>query len=374
MRERERRGLVLAFLVFGAFWGAWSACLPAVRRQAGLSDGELGAALAAIAVFSVPMMLLAGRVTDRYGPRWTVPGSCLLFAAAVPLPALAHSWFGLVVALAGIGIGTGAFDLVVNAAAAGWERLEGEHLMSLVHAAFSGGVLVGAVVAGLARQTGAGPVPILACVAVATVLVGLTQPAYRRLPSEPRTGRHGLQGFLVAVGLLTAGAFLCEDALQSWSALRLERGLHASPAVSGLGPGLFAGSMAVGRLAGGWLSRRFPSARVFGVTSVTLAVGAVVVAVAPTAPVALAGLVVAGAGTSVLAPVLYSAVGARSEAGRQGADLATVAGVGYVGFVCGPPLVGAISAGTSLPVALAGLGLVGLALAATGPRLLRQGT
>jgi MFS family permease len=244
--------------------------------------------------------------------------------------------------------------------------------MSLVHAAFSAGVLVGAVFAGLARQGGAGPLPILLAVAVVTALVAVTQPGYRRLPGEAPTGRRSLQGYHVGIGLLTAGAFLCEDALQSWSSLRLERGLHASPAISGLGPGLFAGSMAVGRLAGGWLSQRVAAARVFRVTSITLGVGALVVALAPTAAIALVGLVVAGAGTSVLAPVLYSAVGTRAEPGRQGADLATVAGVGYVGFVGGPPLVGAISAGTSLPVALGGLGLVAAALAVTGPRLLRS--
>jgi MFS family permease len=370
VRAAERRGLVLAFLVFGAFWGAWSAVLPAVREQAGLSDGELGAALAAIAVASVPVMLVTGRLVDRFGPRRSVPGACLLFAVAVPLPAFAHSFLGLVLALACIGVGTGALDLVINAGAAGWERLEGEHLMSFVHGAFSAGVLLGAVFAGVAREGGAGPLPILAALAVVTVVVAVTQPAYRKLPSEGGLPKRRLPGFLIGIGLLTAGAFLCEDALQSWSSLRLERGLGASPAVSGLGPGLFAGSMAVGRLAGGWLSSRFSARGIFQVASVVLAVGAVAVAVAQSPGVALVGLVVAGAGTSVLAPVLYSAVGARSEQGRQGADLGVVSAVGYGGFVAGPPLVGAISAATSLPVALGSLGGIGLLLAVTAHLLL----
>ena len=84
-----------------------------------------------------------------------------------------------------------------------------------------------------------------------------------------------------------------------------------------------------------------------------------------------AGLVLAGAGTSVLAPVLYSAVGARAAPGRQGADLARVSALGYVGFVAGPPLVGALSAAVSLPVALGSLSGIALALAVGGPLLLR---
>jgi MFS family permease len=363
---------VLAFVVFGVFWGAWSASLPAVRHQVGASDGELGLALAAIALSAVPVMPLAGRVVDRYGAARALPVCLLVFAAVLPLPALAHSLNALVPALVLVGLGTGALDLVANAATAAWERVERDKLMSIVHGGFSAGVLMGSVLAGLARQAGASPLVILLAVAVVTAAVGVRQPPYRRaaLGGEGRAGR--LPWFLVGVGLLTAGAFLCEDAIQSWSALQLERGLHATPALSGLGPGLFAGSMAAGRFAGGAVASRVRDTVLLGAASVALAVGALVVALAGTPAVALLGLVVAGAGTSVLAPVLYSAVGAHAAPGRQGADLAAVAALGYAGFVAGPPLVGAISAATSLPVALGCLGGIGLVLAAGGPVLLSR--
>ena len=372
MRVAERRGLVLAFVVFGVFWGAWAACLPAVRHQVGASDGQLGLALAAIALSAVPVMPVAGRVVDRFGAARTLPASLLLFAVVLPLPALAHSLGVLVAALVLVGLGTGTLDLVANAATAAWERVEQDKLMSLVHAGFSGGVLVGSVLAGLAREAGAGPLAILSVVALVTLVVGLVQPPYRMAPAQATGPKGRLPWFLVAVGLLTAGAFLCEDGIQSLSSLQLERGLHATPAVSGLGPGLFAGSMAAGRLAGGVVGRRVQDALLLGVASLTLAVGALVVAIAGTPAVALLGLVIAGAGTSVLAPVLYSAVGAHAAPGRQGADLAAVAAVGYAGFVAGPPLVGAVSAATSLPVALGCLGGIGLLLAVTGPLLLRS--
>ena len=172
--------------------------------------------------------------------------------------------------------------------------------------------------------------------------------------------------------MLSAGAFLCEDALQSWSALQLERGLAASPAISGLGPGLFAGAMAFGRLSGGALGHRVRDGVLVAVAGSALAVGALVLAVAPTAPIALGALVLAGLGTSVLAPVLFSAVGRRAAPGRQGADLAAVTAVGYAGFVTGPPLIGAVSAATSLPTALGLLSVVGVLLAVATPRAVRE--
>lgn len=369
-RASERRGLLLAFAVFGGFWGAWSAVLPALRAQAGISDGQLGLALGAIALSAVPVMPVAGRLVDRLGARRALPDTLVAFAVVTPLAGLAHSLAPLVGCLVLLGVATGGLDVVVNTATAGWERIEAQRLMSVAHGAFSAGVLVGSASAGLARQAGAGPFAVLLTVAFLLLVVAGTQPAYRQADVHAVAGVHtALSGVLIGIGLLTAGAFLCEDAIGSWSALHLERGLHATPAVSGLGPALFAGAMAAGRLAGGLL--RLRDDLVVGAAASLLALGVVALAVAPSPAVALVALVLAGAGTSVLAPVLYSAVGARAEPGRQGADLARVTALGYAGFVAGPPLVGALSAASSLPVALGSLAVVGAALAVGGPLLLR---
>ncbi|MCW2599031.1 MAG: major facilitator superfamily transporter [Frankiales bacterium] len=370
VRSAERRGLLLAFLVFGCFWGAWSAVLPAIRSQTHLSDGRLGLALGAVACAAVPVMPVAGRLVDRLGAGRALPATLLAFTVVLPAAGLAHSLATLVPALLLLGLATGALDVVANTAAAGWERVEADRLMSIAHGAFSVGVLVGSASAGLAREAGATPLPILLTVAALVLAVAASQPAYRKADlHEERGSRAGLSAVLLGIGLLTAGAFLCEDAIQSWSALHLERGLQAGPAVSGLGPGLFAGSMAAGRLASGLVRVREDVQ--FGTSAALLAGGVLLVALAPSAPYALVGLAIAGAGTSVLAPVLYSAVGARAAPGRQGADLARVSTLGYVGFVAGPPLVGAVSAASSLPVALGSLAVVAIALTIGGPMLLR---
>ncbi|MCW2584541.1 MAG: major facilitator superfamily transporter, partial [Frankiales bacterium] len=124
MRSAERRGLILAFGVFGVFWGAWAAALPAIRAQANLSDGQLGLALAAVAVCAVPVMPVAGRLVDRFGAGRALPATLLAFGLLVPLPGLAHGLGWLVLALALLGLATGALDVVANTATAAWERLE----------------------------------------------------------------------------------------------------------------------------------------------------------------------------------------------------------------------------------------------------------
>ena len=370
----ERRGLLGAFAAFGSFWGAWAATLPDIKAQTGVDDGQLGLALAAIALGALPAMPLAGRMMDRHGARRLVPVALAAFAVASVLPAFAGSLAPLVVAFVLLGLTTGALDVFLNTATASWERIEARRLMAGAHGCFSLGVLVGSVSAGVARDVGAGPRAILGVVLLGLLLVAWLQPAYRSVVADsPAGGGRGLRlaPVLVVLGLLTAASFLVEDAVQSWSALHLERTLGAPPWVGGLGPGLFAGAMAAGRFGVQLLARPGTDALVVGLGGAGLTGGVLLLALAPSAALALVGAVVAGAGVSVLAPTLFSAVGARSLPGRQGADLGLVTALGYVGFVSGPPLVGLLSAATSLPTALASLAVLTAAVAVIGPLVLR---
>lgn len=377
MSRAERRGLLLAFAGFGSFWGTWSAVLPDLREQAGLRDGQLGLALAAVAVAALPAMPLAGRLMDRHGASRLLPRALFVFAAVAVLPGLATGLVPLVLALLLLGAATGALDVMVNTATAAWERLEGQRLMAAAHGCFSLGVLVASVATGVARDLGASPLAVLGTTAVTVATVALTQPGYRRAaveePAPSGRRRLRLPPVLLLLGLLTAASFLVEDAVQSWSALHLERSLDAPPWVGGLGPGLFAGAMAAGRWGVHLLARPSHDALVVGLGSCGLTVGILVLALAPSPALALAGATLAGAGVSVLAPTLFSAVGARSAPGRQGADLALVTALGYLGFVTGPPVVGLLSSVTSLPTALALLAVLSAAVAVVGPLTLRKG-
>ncbi|GAC1444008.1 MAG: MFS transporter [Mycobacteriales bacterium] len=371
--DQEKRALLLAFAVFGMFWGAWAVLLPAVKADAGLSDGQLGLALGAIALGALPSMPLAGRLVDRLGAAKLVRLSLLAFGAVTPLPALAGRGGGLIVSFVLVGLTTGFLDVVINTATAAWERIEARRLMAACHGLFSAGMLLGSVGTGFARNSGAGPEQVLPVVAGLVVIAGLRQPSFRRpAVDEASAGRSRLGMVLLLLGALVAVSFLLEDAIQSWSALHLERDLHARPWVSGLGPGLFAAAMTAGRLGSHVHGARHSDGVVIAGGGGAVAVGAVLLAVAPAPVLVLVGVVLAGAGCSVLAPTLFSAVGARSAAGREGTALGAVSTLGYVGFLIGPPVIGLLSAATSLPVALGLLGLLGVGIGAAGPLVLRR--
>jgi MFS family permease len=360
--------LAAAFAVFGLYWGAWAACLPAIQRSTGASDAQLGLGLLCVALAALPSMLAAGRLADLFGARF-VPLALLFFGVATAFPGLARSVPALFAALALVGVGTGMLDVAINSQAASIEARHHVRVMDGLHAAFSIGVLCGGIGAGLLRRAGGHPSWILggvACIIVLSTLLNLSPPA----PPEPARRRARLARPLLVVGGVLAVAFIVESGLESWSALFLERTLDSGPAISGLGPGLFAGSMAAGRLLAQKVERPSVAARML-FAGIAAAVGLIVVATAHHPLVALVGFVIAGAGLALSAPTLFGAAGRLGGEGGRGSAVSTVAVLGYLGFLVGPPLIGGVSGASSLRGGFLFLCAMAVVLAACAP-LLRE--
>ena len=361
-----RRGPTLAgFVSLGLFWGAWAAVLPSVQEATGLSKGALGLALLFVSLGSIPsMFLLAPPAVDRFGARAVAIG-CGVFGLATILPGLATTLPGLIFTLTLTGIGSGLVDVAINANVGRIESATGTRLMPLAHGMYSVGVLVGAVGAGLARGAGVGREAILVAIALCILLTGLWVVSDTARVHTERTRRIRIARGLVLIGFLGAAAFVVEGGMESWSALFLERELDAPPAVSGLGPGIFGASMALGRFFG-QAAHRLSDRILLAGGSLLAAVGCTIVALAPAAPVGLAGLALGGAGISLNAPVVFGIAGRRPD---RATAVATVTTIGYLGLLIGPALVGGIAQVTGLRVSFVALAVVAAAGGAAATRL-----
>jgi MFS family permease len=270
----------------------------------------------------------------------------------------------LAVALVAVGIASGALDVAANAAVTTIEAETGRRLMQGAHALFSAGVVVGSVGAGLARNAGASPLEVLIVTAVLVALTALPNRAGPRRAAERRPLRLVFTPLLVVLGVLCAVAFVVESGIESWSALYLEEELGASPATSGLGPGAFAAAMAIGRLAGQGLGARVGDRALVAGGALVAAFGVLVAWGADSAPLALAGFALGGAGISMAAPVFFGAPGYLSKPGDRGGAVATVTTLSYLGFLVGPALMGAVGALLGLRAIWLVLAAISVALAA----------
>ena len=366
--RRSTAGALAAFAGFGVFWGAWGVLLPDVKEQAGASVAELGAALLFISLGALPTMLVTGRLADRLGARAVTP-ALVLFGVAILLPGLAHSVEWLAASLVLVGAASGALDVAINVAATAAESTGGRRLFQIAHAFFSAGFLSAALAVGLARQAGADPLPVLGGTAVLLMAVawlnsGRPPLTYRPDPRTLRISRR-----LLVLGALCAIAFVVESGIENWSALFLQTEHDASPAATGLGPGMFATAMVLGRTAGQGLEALLGARGLLAFGAVVAASGLVLAATSPSIPIAVAGFFLGGAGISVGAPALFGAAGRGALEAERGSALASVTTVSYLGFLAGPPFLGAVAGAADLRVgmaALAGLAAL-LALATASP-------
>ena len=368
MRIRSpRTRAFVGFAALGIFWGAFGAALPALQRRAETSDAELGLALVFLAFGALVSMRATGVLMDRLGPRLT-PLAVGAFGLTGFLPGLAESPGQLSVLLFVLGATSGAMDVAINADAVHEEEASGRPLLNLAHAFFSGAVVVSSVATGLLRWAGAEP-PAVFALAAALVLVAAvsvrTGPEPWTAPAAEEHPRflQGVPAWLLVLGGLGAVAFWIENAWQSWGAVHLERTLEASPAASSLGPALFAAAMTAGRLGAHRLAQ--PGAeRVVLVAGASLAgAGSAVAAVAPSAAVALVGIVLAGAGCSVCAPTIVSLAGRAAGPHERATVVGSVTTLMYLGFLVGPAAVGGLSELADLRVSLAAVGALGFVLA-----------
>jgi MFS family permease len=360
----HRTRALLGFAGFGLFWGAWGAALPQIQAHAGATDSQLGLALLCIGAGALVSMRPAGALVDRLGPGVTSIVFAL-FAGSALLPALATSPLALAGALLVLGALSGAVDVAINAEAAHAEA-EGTPAMNLAHAFFSASVVGASVLVGVLRTLDLEAPAVLGTVAALLLVidVAITRIRVARVAAAAEPERLPLLRIprpLLILGALAAIAYLVENAWQSWSAVYLETSLGAAAGIAALGPALFGASAAAGRLGGHTLAGRVGERTLLAAGAAIGAAGTLLAALADNVPVALAGIAVAGIGTSVCAPTLLGLAGRLVSPDQRGSAVSAVTTLAYTGFLVGPAAVGLVAGATSLSAALAGVaGVAGL--------------
>lgn len=376
---RLRTAALVGFSLFGLSWGAWGVAVPAVLDSTGATEAELGIGLLVLAAGAVPAMAVTGRVVERVGFR--VLGLVApAFAVSWLLVAAAPSVAVLVGGLFVVGALSGGFDVAVNAAAAEVERSHDRPVLPVAHAFFSFGVVAGALGTGLIRQFDRSPALAFGLFAVLALVLSGTLRAGGAPTARPATTTRVRLPWLplVVIGMLVAVGFLIENAHQTWGARLMESELAAPPVFGALAPAAFAVATGTSRLALQWLTARLSTTTVVAGGASITAVATAVVALAPSVPVAVAGFLLAGIGTAVLAPALIGLAGRTGGPGSTARAVSVVATIGYAGFLSSPAIVGFTASATSLPTSFLVMAGFSAALAVASlvvlPALARRAT
>ncbi|KMS87563.1 MFS transporter [Streptomyces regensis] len=337
------------FVLNGVLLGMWVVQIPAVEERVGISHAALGGFLVLLGAGAFAGMQVGGRLSDRLGTRTVVPAAGVLCSVTLVLPGLAQEPWALAAALLVFGFGNGTLDVSMNAHAVQVEKAYERPVMSAFHATFSVGGVLAALAGAVAIDLGWNPATTLGAAAGIGVITALVS-ARGLLPAEPAApvtdteaepeGRgRSVPTRIWLLAVLALLIMLCEGAANDWSVLHLKTVLGAPESTAAFAYGTYAATMTIGRLLADRISARFGPVAVLRYGSALAAVGITVVTLSPWISAALTGWALFGLGLSGCIPQLFSAAG-HADPAAAGTNVSRVAGLGYIGMLAGPAVIG----------------------------------
>lgn len=366
-RARHKIAAPLLFILLGIIYASWAARIPALRDLLQLSPSQLGFVLLSAGIGAVISFPLAAWLAAHCGARQAAWFSGLGLISALPLVALAPNMQWLMVAAFALGLGSGCFDVAINALGASHEKAAGRSTMSLLHAWFClgtmSGALLGSAMAALLVS------PLLHFIFVALFLLPLLTIAYRTLPVDKIEPKPATQYFavphgpLVALGIIGFCGAVAEGSIADWSGIFMKDQLQVIDGVAPLAYAVFAALMLLARLIGDRLKDRYGARHVVASGAWCATVGIFIAVCAINVPLTLCGFALAGAGLAAVFPFVFSA------AARHGSTaLAAVATFSYSGGLIGPPVIGFLAQGYGMRAGLSFIGVIVMLIAISSRR------
>ncbi|MEZ0485169.1 MFS transporter [Fibrella aquatica] len=347
----QARAVGLVFATESLVFGSWVAHIPHVKDTLQLSDAQLGMTLFAMPAGLITMNPLTAWVVGKLGQAnacfWAAMALCL----SLLIPVTATNIPMLIIGLYMVGLCSALLNVAMNTLATDVEKAKRIVIMSSCHGMWSVGGIVSSLVAGIAIASHVPPGLHVAGISVVVLAITvLVRPILLSVPVVPPEKSASFVKpnldllLMIFIGLAVA---MGEGLAFDWSAVYLRDSLKTSGQIAALGFGAFSLTMTLGRFMGDAIIPRIGAKRWLVLGGLIGAAGLVLAVAIPTPAVALLGFAMLGAGSSLGAPILYSAA-LRIPNIPPAAGLATFATFSFVGFLAGPPIIGFIAEGFGL--------------------------
>jgi MFS family permease len=370
--NKQLLAIAALFCALGFQYSTWTSRLPTFVMRLDLNPAEVGVLLLSTGLGAVAVFPIIPRLLRQLGSRRLALGAAVALAALLLPMAAAPSYPVLITIMLIGGVAVACLNVAMNAQGAALEVRHGRTAMARLHALFSGGALLAALLAsgataldpGLWTHFAIAIVVLLALIGRASS--GLVDEDARQDPvrsglanrAEPQRWRTITRPSPVVLWLAAAMVFstVAEGAMNDWSALFLATVALASPAVVPMGIAVFSTTMVLARLfADGWRSN-WGDGRVVVVGAAAACVGLATGLLAGGVVPALLGFACVGLGAAAVSPCVYA------TAARQGPGaLTVVAAADTTGLLVGPPMIGFVAQVSNLRW---GMGTVALCAAA----------
>lgn len=353
------------FFLTGMCFSSWASRIPSIQQNLGLSDTSLGLVLIALPAGLMLSLPLAGWLIAKTGSNKIVIIASLLYSLTLVSLGLAQSVFQLIAGLFLFGLSGNLLNISMNTQAVGVEALHKRSIMASFHGLWSLAGFVGAAIGSF--MIGQNIFPSQHFLIIMLLSVTLLLISSRFLLKEDLNQHTNQPIFakpdkaLINLGIIAFCSMICEGAMFDWSGVYFKKVVMADEAWVGAGYTAFMGTMAFGRFFADWFTVRFGLKRILQFSGILTASGLLIAVLFPNLVTAIIGFLFVGFGVSSVVPLIYSAAG-RSKVLSPGVALAAVSTIGFLGFLCGPPIIGLVAGATSLKISFLIIAAMGLCI------------
>ncbi|MGF1923107.1 MAG: MFS transporter [Bacteroidia bacterium] len=365
-KKRVRFAISLFYFGQGIVFASWASRIPDLKSLLNLSDAALGSVLLALPIGQLVTMPISGRLTTRYGSRRVLTLAAPLYALALTILALATAGWQLAIFLFLLGVSGNLCNISLNTQGVAGETYYGKPIMTSFHGAWSIGGFTGALIGLLMINLHLAPLThfwMIAGVVWIHIFINYRYLIAKQKPTEKAKTKLFTkpQGVLVQLGIIGFCSMATEGAMFDWSGVYFKDIVKAPHSLVILGYASFMIMMASGRFLGDKVIARFGRKRSLQVSGIIISSGMFISVLFPFIVPATIGFMMVGIGVSGIVPMVYSIAGSNTKV-APGIALAMVSGVSYFGFLMGPPLIGYISALSSLQYSYAVIGCFGIVI------------
>lgn len=362
--RRTRIAVALFYFGQGIAFASWASRIPDIKHNLSISDGTLGSILLCLPLGQLVTMPTSARLVTKYGSKKILTIAAPLYVVALSNLGLVAAPWQLAICLFLFGVIGNISNIALNTQGVEAEKLYKRPINTSFHGAWSiagfSGALVGLLMINLHIK------PYLHFIII--MLLSWTNvffnyqylvPGKSEVDETRRRFFVKPEGALLQLGIIAFFAMSTEGAMFDWSGVYFREVIIAPHSLVVLGYASFMVMMAAGRFIGDFVITRIGRKRTMQCAGIVIFSGMALSVLFPYITTATIGFMMVGLGTSTNIPSVFSMAGSNKKI-PPGIALAMVSSVSYFGFLMGPPLIGYISALSSLRYSYAVIACFGL--------------
>jgi MFS family permease len=363
-RRHVRTAVSVFFFCQGLAFASWASRIPDIKTKLHLNEAALGTILLALPIGQLCTMPLSGRLVTRFGSKYVLRLAAAGYVIALATIGLANKPWQLVLSLIAFGVCGNLCNISANTQAVHTEATYEKSIMATFHGIWSISGFSGAMIGWLMIQLQMEPIYHFLFIAFIAIALNIIFNKYLLLTPTSKTQSSFRKfkmphGSLLMLGVIAFCCLSAEGCMFDWSGVYFKDVVKAKGSLILLGYSSFMIMMATGRFIGDHLAERFGRKRMVQISGVLIFT--MIAVLFPTLITATLGFLIVGFGVSSIIPLMISSAGKIKEV-PSGIAIATVAGVGFFGFLMGPPLIGYIAQLSGLQYSFAVIAVMGLGI------------